>query len=76
MDIRRVPGTTIANTANGEIIYTPPAGEALIRDLLGNWEQFMHSESSKLDPLVTMAVAHYQFEAIHPFIDGNGRTGC
>lgn len=75
MDIRRVPGTTIANTANGETIYTPPAGEALIRDLLGNWEQFMHSESSKLDPLVTMAVAHYQFEAIHPFIDGNGRTG-
>jgi Fic family protein len=75
MDIRRVPGTAIANTFSGEIIYTPPVGEAHIRDLLGNWERFMHSESSNLDPLVTMAVAHYQFEAIHPFTDGNGRTG-
>jgi len=49
-------------------------GESVIRDKLGNWERFVH-ESRGLDPLVTMAIAHYQFEAIHPFEDGNGRTG-
>ena len=74
MDIRRVPGTTIANTVNHEIIYTPPVGEDAIRNLLTNWEQFIHN-SNELDPLIVMAVAHYQFEAIHPFLDGNGRTG-
>ena len=74
MDIRKVPGTTIANQATGEVIYTPPVGEALIRDLLSNWERFLHQQDG-LDPLVKMAVAHYQFEAIHPFVDGNGRTG-
>lgn len=74
MDIRKVPGTTIANQATGEIIYTPPVGETLIRDLLSNWERFMYQQDA-LDPLVKMAVAHYQFEAIHPFVDGNGRTG-
>jgi Fic family protein len=56
------------------VIYTPPEGEALIRDLLANWERFLHDEET-LDPLVRMAAAHYQFEAIHPFTDGNGRTG-
>lgn len=75
MDIRRVPGTTIANTLTNEVIYTPPVGEPLLRDLLSNWERFMHQSSHGLDPLVIMAVAHYQFEAIHPFTDGNGRTG-
>ncbi|MCU5781633.1 hypothetical protein MA04_00933 [Alcanivorax balearicus MACL04] len=74
MDIRRVPGT-IANTLTNEVIYTPPVGEPLLRDLLSNWERFMHNDSHGLDPLVIMAVAHYQFEAIHPFTDGNGRTG-
>ena len=74
MDIRRVPGTTIANTVNQEIIYTPPVGEEALRNLLTNWEQFIH-DSNELDPLIVMAVAHYQFEAIHPFLDGNGRTG-
>lgn len=74
MDIRKVPGTTIANQATGEVIYTPPVGENLIRDLLSNWERFLHQQDG-LDPLVKMAVAHYQFEAIHPFVDGNGRTG-
>ena len=74
MDIRRVPGTTIANTVNHEIIYTPPGGEDAIRNLLANWEQFIHN-SNELDPLIVMAIAHYQFEAIHPFLDGNGRTG-
>jgi Fic family protein len=56
------------------VIYTPPEGEALLRELLANWERFLHEEAS-LDPLIRMAVAHYQFEAIHPFTDGNGRTG-
>jgi Fic family protein len=74
IQIRRVPGTVIGNLATGEIIYTPPDGEARIRDLLGNWERFVHAED-ELDPLVKMAISHYQFEAIHPFVDGNGRTG-
>ena len=71
--IRRVPGTVIANSA-GEVIYTPPEGESVIRDKLANLESFIHSENG-LDPLVKLAVLHYQFEAIHPFTDGNGRTG-
>jgi len=74
MTVRRVPGTVIARSTTGEIVYTPPAGETNIRDLLGNWERFVHEEG-ELEPLVRMAVAHYQFEAIHPFLDGNGRTG-
>jgi Fic family protein len=74
MDVRRVPGTTITNTTTGEVIYTPPVGEPLLRRMLANWEDFIHNQPD-IDPLVRMAVAHYQFEAIHPFIDGNGRTG-
>ena len=74
LDIRRVPGTKLANDRTGDIIYTPPEGEALLRDKLANWERFLH-EQEDLDPLVRMAVGHYQFEAIHPFTDGNGRTG-
>jgi Fic family protein len=74
MSVRRVTGTALANDATGEVVYTPPEGEARIRDLLANWERFLHEEES-LDPLVRMAAAHYQFEAIHPFTDGNGRTG-
>ena len=74
MTVRRVPGTTLANPKTSEVIYTPPVGESLLRDLLSNWERFLH-ERTELDPLVRMAVAHYQFEAIHPFTDGNGRTG-
>jgi Fic family protein len=73
MDIRKIPGTTLSNN-NAETIYTPPVGEKVLRDLLANWESFIHSESN-LDPLIIMAIAHYQLEAIHPFIDGNGRTG-
>lgn len=74
MDIRRVPGTQLANDRTGEVIYTPPEGEAQLRDLLTNWENFLHNQTD-LDPLIRMAVGHYQFEAIHPFSDGNGRTG-
>jgi len=74
MDIRKIPGTQLINDRTGQIIYTPPEGEKVIRDLLANWEKFLHNEED-IDPLVRMAVGHYQFEAIHPFIDGNGRTG-
>ena len=74
MEIRRIPGTALANAANGEIIYTPPLGEPLLREKLADWEHFVHDQTD-IDPLIRMAVAHYQFEAIHPFTDGNGRTG-
>jgi len=74
MQVRRVPGTALANERTGEIVYTPPEGEDRLRSLLANWERFLH-ETTDLDPLIRMAVAHYQFEAIHPFTDGNGRTG-
>lgn len=74
MRVRKTPGTALVNDQTGEIIYTPPEGEDLIRSLLANWEQFIHARDD-LDPLIRMAVAHYQFEAIHPFGDGNGRTG-
>ena len=74
MDVRQIPGTTLTNPATREIVYTPPVGAALLREKLANWERFIH-EHDQLDPLIRMAVAHYQFEAIHPFLDGNGRTG-
>ena len=74
MTVRRVPGTALANVATGAVIYTPPATEQRIRTLLANWEHFLHIHD-EIDPLVRMAAAHYQFEAIHPFSDGNGRTG-
>lgn len=74
MEIRRVPGTALKASARGAVIYTPPVGEALLRGKLANWERFIHQQK-EIDPLIRMAVAHYQFEAIHPFTDGNGRTG-
>ena len=74
LDVRRTPGTQLANHRTGAVVYTPPEGEARLRDMLANWERFLHNQTD-LDPLVRMAVGHYQFEAIHPFIDGNGRTG-
>ena len=73
MQVRKIPGTALARQS-GEIVYTPPVGETLLREMLANWERFLH-EATEIDPLVRMAVAHYQFEAIHPFTDGNGRTG-
>jgi Fic family protein len=74
MGVRNLPGTIIANPATRRAIYTPPQGESVIREKLANWADFVHG-SDEMDPLVRMAVAHYQFEAIHPFADGNGRTG-
>ncbi|MHB2149641.1 Fic family protein [Calditrichota bacterium LG25] len=72
--IRKTTGTKIINDATGEVVYTPPEGENVIREKLKNLEAFIHAEN-EMDPLVKLALIHYQFEAIHPFSDGNGRTG-
>ncbi len=74
LDIRADSGTTLKSRMTGEVIYTPPVGQKLIIEKLDNLAQFMH-RSEDIDPLVRMAIQHYQFEAIHPFVDGNGRTG-
>ena len=74
MTVRKVPGTALASRRTGKVVYTPPQGEALLREKLANWETYLHQQQ-EIDVLVRMAVAHYQFEAIHPFTDGNGRTG-
>lgn len=71
--VRRLSGTRLSNPL-GDTIYTPPEGEGVIRDKLANLEIFINTPS-ELDPLVKLAVMHYQFEAIHPFPDGNGRVG-
>ena len=71
--IRVTPGTTLS-TPQGDVIYTPPSGETVIREKLANLEKFINEENG-IDPLIKMALMHYQFEAIHPFADGNGRTG-
>ena len=74
LDIRDDSGTRLSNRKTGAVIYTPPVGQKLLVEKLQNWADFMH-QSTTIDPLVRMAVQHYQFEAIHPFTDGNGRTG-
>lgn len=73
--IRKLPGTKLINDNTSETMYTPPDNEKNIRDLLANLEIFINDESAEPDPLIKMAMLHYQFEAIHPFYDGNGRTG-
>ena len=75
MDIRSTPGTQLMNSVTGEVIYTPPEGEERLRKMLTDWELWLHSNDADIEPLIKMAVLHYQFEAIHPFTDGNGRTG-
>lgn len=72
--IRKTPGTKLTKE-NGDIVYTPPEGEELIRSLLKNLEDYIHNDQDNIDPLIKSAVIHYQFESIHPFFDGNGRTG-
>lgn len=74
LDIRSTPGTALVNDATGAVIYTPPEGQDLLRTKLADWERYIH-EVEEIDPLIRLAVMHYQFEAIHPFVDGNGRTG-
>jgi Fic family protein len=73
-DIRKLPGTVIMNTSTQEIVHTPPQSELEIIEYLSNLEQYINNPS-EYDPLIDMAIIHYQFEAIHPFYDGNGRTG-
>lgn len=69
--VRKIPGTVIAS--GKKVLYTPPYGEQIIRNLLTNLEKFIHEEHD-IDPLIKVAVIHFQFESIHPFYDGNGRT--
>ncbi|HQO09407.1 MAG TPA: Fic family protein [Clostridiales bacterium] len=73
---RKVSGTVLRNSTTGKIIYTPPQDYKTILDLMSNLESYINNDSlCGLDPLVKVAVIHYQFESIHPFYDGNGRTG-
>jgi Fic family protein len=74
LDVRKTPGTQLVNDATNRVVYTPPEGSDRLRSLLQNLDDFIHA-NDRLDPLIKMAVMHYQFEAIHPFIDSNGRTG-
>lgn len=73
--IRKLPGTELKNSLTGEIIYTPPQNEEEIRDYLRNLEKFINNNEDGIDPLIKVCLIHYQFESIHPFYDGNGRTG-
>ena len=73
---RKLPGTALKNTTTGETIYTPPQHPDDIERLMSNLEKFINDPTiSDLDPLIKMAIIHFQFESIHPFYDGNGRTG-
>ncbi|HQI46370.1 MAG TPA: Fic family protein [Bacteroidales bacterium] len=73
---RKLPGTALKNAATGETIYTPPQNYDEIQRLMTNLEKYINdSEMSNIDPLIKMAIIHFQFESIHPFYDGNGRTG-
>jgi len=72
--VRKQAGTNLKNTITGEVIYTPPQDYETIQALLDNLESYIN-EPNDIDPLVNMAIIHYQFESIHPFYDGNGRTG-
>jgi Fic family protein len=73
--IRKLPGTVLKNDTTGEIIYVPPSGEQEILLLMSNLDTYMNEDYDQVDNLIKMAVMHYQFESIHPFYDGNGRTG-
>ena len=73
--IRKLPGTELKNSVTGETIYTPPQNEQEIRKYLKNLENFINDNEDDIDPLIKVCLIHYQFESIHPFYDGNGRTG-
>ncbi|MBE2283973.1 MAG: Fic family protein [Prosthecobacter sp.] len=72
--LRKLPGTVLKNEATGRVIYEPPQDAAEVESLMGNLIDYIHADDG-LDPLLRMAVVHHQFESIHPFYDGNGRTG-
>lgn len=73
--IRSIPGTVLKNDKTGKIVYTPPQDKGEILDLLTNFIEHFNQRDSGLSPLINLAISHYQFESIHPFYDGNGRTG-
>lgn len=73
---RKLPGTVLRNLSTGEVVYTPPQDHGRIVELMADLERFINDPARlAVDPLVKMAIQHYQFESIHPFYDGNGRTG-
>jgi Fic family protein len=73
---RTAPGTQIRNRTTGKVVYTPPDGGGVLREKMDHLESYIHlRDETPLDPLVRLALIHYQFEAVHPFEDGNGRTG-
>ncbi|HEX3074001.1 MAG TPA: Fic family protein [Ignavibacteriales bacterium] len=73
---RKLPGTSIMNQTTGKTVYVPPQDPREIIELMNNLESYINNkELSDIDPLIKMAVIHWQFESIHPFYDGNGRTG-
>jgi len=73
--IRALPGTALKNDATGKTIYTPPDNRDSIHKLMKNFDDFINADDDELPPLIKLAIQHYQFESIHPFYDGNGRTG-
>ena len=74
--LRKLPGTALKNQASGEVVYEPPQSATAIADLMENLVAYINDDQlCDADPLVKMAIIHHQFESIHPFYDGNGRTG-
>ncbi|MDG1333645.1 MAG: Fic/DOC family N-terminal domain-containing protein [Crocinitomicaceae bacterium] len=73
--IRSIPGTVLRNDVTGKVVYTPPQEKKEIQDLLANFLEHFNRDDNDTSPLVNLAVLHHQFESIHPFYDGNGRTG-
>ena len=73
--IRSIPGTVLKNDKTGEVVYTPPQDKEQILDLLSNFLEHFNLKNEESPPLINLAILHYQFESIHPFYDGNGRTG-
>jgi len=73
--IRSMAGTVLKNDKTGEVVYTPPQEKDEILDLLGNFLEHFNISNEDFPPLINLAILHYQFESIHPFYDGNGRTG-
>jgi Fic family protein len=73
--LRKLPGTALVNDLTNEVVYTPPDNFDTISDLMKNLEEYINYDADDISPLIKLAIQHYQFESIHPFYDGNGRTG-
>lgn len=73
---RKLPGTDLKNSRTNQVVYTPPQNSQEVKKLMENLEVYINNEELEtIDPLIKMAIVHHQFESIHPFYDGNGRTG-